>query len=85
MLIGKIARLDCPRDWPELIPTLLNAVRSDEALTQQRALLTFYHVTKMLASKRLPHDRKVFAEVTELISILLDVMSDFIITRPKKL
>ena len=63
VLIAKIARLDCPRQWQELIPSLLIAVRCDDVLLQQRALLTFYHVIKTLASKRLAADRKLFEEV----------------------
>ncbi len=66
VLIAKIARYDCPRSWPELVPTLLEAVRVEDQLCQQRALLTFYHVTKVLASKRLMHDRKLFEEVRKL-------------------
>lgn len=64
VLIGKIARLDCPRYWPELIPVLLEAVRVDDVLLQQRATLTLYHVIKSLASKRLPPDRKIFEDLT---------------------
>ena len=48
-----------------MVPTLVEAVRTNDALCQQRALLTFYHVTKVLASKRLMHDRKLFEEVKE--------------------
>ena len=64
MLIGKIARLDCPRSWPQLIPVLLEAVRVSDALSQQRALQTLYSVVKSLASRRLPADRKVFGDVS---------------------
>ncbi|XP_014671976.1 PREDICTED: importin-11-like [Priapulus caudatus] len=65
VLIAKIARLDCPRHWPALVPTLLESVRrDDDSLVQQRALLTLYHVTKTLASKRLGADRKLFQELT---------------------
>lgn len=63
VLIGKLARYDCPRNWPQFVPTLMEAVRTNDALCQQRALLAFYHVTKVLASKRLMHDRKLFEEV----------------------
>ncbi len=63
VLIGKIARYDCPRSWTQLVPTLVEAVRVNDALCQQRALLTFHHVAKVLASKRLMHDRKLFEEV----------------------
>uniref|UniRef100_S4REK0 Importin 11 n=1 Tax=Petromyzon marinus TaxID=7757 RepID=S4REK0_PETMA len=63
VLIAKVARLDCPRQWPELIPVLLEGVRTQAMLPQHRALLTFYHVTKVLASKRLAADRRLFQEL----------------------
>uniref|UniRef100_A0A8C3SMN5 Importin-11 n=1 Tax=Chelydra serpentina TaxID=8475 RepID=A0A8C3SMN5_CHESE len=63
VLIAKVARLDCPRQWPELIPTLLESVKIQDDLRQHRALLTFYHVTKTLASKRLAADRKLFYDL----------------------
>ncbi|XP_050802850.1 importin-11 isoform X1 [Gopherus flavomarginatus] len=63
VLIAKVARLDCPRQWPELIPTLLESVKVQDDLCQHRALLTFYHVTKTLASKRLAADRKLFYDL----------------------
>uniref|UniRef100_A0A8C6TR45 Importin-11 n=1 Tax=Neogobius melanostomus TaxID=47308 RepID=A0A8C6TR45_9GOBI len=59
VLIAKVARLDCPRHWPELIPILLESVKGQESLQQHRALLTFYHVTKTLASKCLAPDRRI--------------------------
>ncbi|XP_022099682.1 importin-11-like [Acanthaster planci] len=64
VLISRVARTDCPRHWPELIPTLLAAIRRPEHLEQQRALLTYHHVVKTLASKRLGPDRKLFQELT---------------------
>uniref|UniRef100_A0A3B4ZHC1 Importin-11 n=1 Tax=Stegastes partitus TaxID=144197 RepID=A0A3B4ZHC1_9TELE len=62
VLIAKVARLDCPRQWPELIPILLESVKGQDGLQQHRALLTFYHVTKTLASKRLAQDRRLFQD-----------------------
>ncbi|XP_069137987.1 importin-11-like [Argopecten irradians] len=67
VLIGKIARLDCPRLWTQLLPTLFQAVRCPDNLIQERGLLVLHHVTKMLASKRLAHDRKLFEELTNEI------------------
>jgi hypothetical protein len=64
VLIAKIARLDCPHTWPELLPCLLNAVKAEDTLVQDRALLTLHHVIKALASKRLACDRKVFEQLT---------------------
>ncbi|KAM6104782.1 LOW QUALITY PROTEIN: importin-11 [Pterocles gutturalis] len=60
VLIAKVARVDCPRQWPELIPTLLESVKVQDDLRQHRALLTFYHVTKTLSSKRLAADRTFY-------------------------
>ena len=69
MLIAKVARLDCPRQWPELIPILMESVKGHDGLQQHRALLTFYHVTKTLASKRLAQDRRLFEDVSSLLLI----------------
>uniref|UniRef100_A0A8C5A1W4 Importin 11 n=1 Tax=Gadus morhua TaxID=8049 RepID=A0A8C5A1W4_GADMO len=63
VLIAKVARLDCPRQWPELIPILMESVKGQDGLQQHRALLTFYHVTKTLASKRLAQDRRLFEDL----------------------
>uniref|UniRef100_A0A673ZGF6 Importin-11 n=1 Tax=Salmo trutta TaxID=8032 RepID=A0A673ZGF6_SALTR len=60
VLIAKVARLDCPRQWPELIPILLESVKGQDGLQQHRALLTFYHVTKTLASKLLSYGLLLF-------------------------
>uniref|UniRef100_A0A8C4NCP5 Importin-11 n=1 Tax=Eptatretus burgeri TaxID=7764 RepID=A0A8C4NCP5_EPTBU len=67
VLIAKVARLDYPRQWPELIPCLLNGVRAGHGLAQHRALLTLHHVTKTLATKRLANDRHLFVELASSI------------------
>lgn len=64
VLIAKIARLDCPHQWDVLVPTLLQAVRCNDVLVQQRGLLVLHHVIKTLASKRLAPDRKLFESLT---------------------
>lgn len=53
VIVSKIARIDCPKEWPELFPTLLQAVESPDMLIQHRSLLTLYHVIKAISSKRL--------------------------------
>lgn len=53
VLISKIARWDCPKEWPTLLPTLLQAIGSSEMLIQHRSLLTLHHVVKVMSSKRL--------------------------------
>ncbi|XP_048738332.2 importin-11-like [Ostrea edulis] len=67
VLISKIARLDCPRNWNALLPALFQAVRCEDMLIQERALLILHHVTKTLASKRLAPDRKLFEDLTSEI------------------
>lgn len=69
VLIAKVARVDCPRQWPELIPTLVESVKVQDDLQQHRALLTLYHVTKTLASKRLAADRKLFYDVSNVSKV----------------
>lgn len=57
VLIGNIARFDCPHEWIELVPTLVEVVQSNDLLVQQRGLLVLLHVVKVLASKRFQRDR----------------------------
>ncbi|XP_047679102.1 importin-11 [Tachysurus fulvidraco] len=67
VLIAKVARLDCPRQWPELVPVLLEAIKHPDELHQHRALLTLTHVIKTLASKRLSADRALFQHLASNI------------------
>ena len=53
-------RLDCPKEWPEIVPTLLEKIQNSDQLEQHRALLVLQHVVKALSSKRLMFDRKNF-------------------------
>ncbi|XP_057379434.1 importin-11-like [Daphnia carinata] len=64
IIISKIARYDYPKEWPELLPSLLHLVRTEDDLVQQRALLYLHHVTKSLASKRLAGDRRAFQDLS---------------------
>lgn len=64
VLIAKIARFDCPKEWISLLPTLLEVIQGNDSLAQHRALLTFHQVVKTLASKRLAPDRNLFIELT---------------------
>lgn len=60
VLISKIARIDCPKEWPELFPTLLQAIESPDSVVQHRGFLTLHHVVKAIASKRLLGINTVF-------------------------
>ncbi|GLH14983.1 Importin-11 [Gryllus bimaculatus] len=81
VLISKVARFDCPREWPDLMPTLLSAVKSDEALVQHRALLMLHHVIKTLSSKRLAGDRRMFQDLTaNVFSFVLNLWNSHVQT-----
>ncbi|KAJ8961664.1 hypothetical protein NQ318_021262 [Aromia moschata] len=78
VLVSKIARIDCPKEWPELFPTLLQAVESPDSLIQHRSLLTLHHVVKSIASKRLAGDRRLFQEFTSNIyTFILNLWNNF--------
>ncbi|XP_025833971.1 importin-11-like isoform X1 [Agrilus planipennis] len=78
VLISKIARFDCPREWPELIPTLIQAIENNDPLIQHRALLILYHVVKALSSKRLAGDRRLFQELSaSIFAFILNLWNTF--------
>ncbi|XP_043499006.1 importin-11 [Polistes fuscatus] len=78
VLIAKIARYDCPREWDVLIPTLLEVIRGQNSLAQHRALLTMHHVVKSLASKRLLPDVRLFQELTtNVITFILNTWNTY--------
>lgn len=64
VVISKIARLDCPDDWSELMPILLERINSANDLEQRRTLQILVQVVKQLSSRRLHHDRIMFEQFT---------------------
>lgn len=78
VLIGNIARYDCPHEWLELVPTLVEVVQSNDLLVQHRGLLVLLHVVKVLSSKRLQRDRVHFEELTtKLYDFILNLWDAF--------
>uniref|UniRef100_T1IKF5 Importin N-terminal domain-containing protein n=1 Tax=Strigamia maritima TaxID=126957 RepID=T1IKF5_STRMM len=78
VLISKIARYDCPREWPELVPALLTVVKSEQELSQHRSLLTLHYVIKSLSSKRLAGDRRIFQELTgSILNFILNLYNTY--------
>lgn len=59
-IVFKFLRFDCPAQWPELVPTLLEKMKSSVRLEQHRALLIFHDIVKTLAAKRLAVDKRMF-------------------------
>ncbi|CAD7696857.1 unnamed protein product [Ostreobium quekettii] len=64
LIFGKVARIDFPSQWPDLISCLMAALRTGNPLLSRRTYLILHYVLKELSSKRLPADQKLFAEVT---------------------
>ena len=65
--VAKAARYDVPREWPELLPVLSEAVQAEDDVLQHRGLLFLHHTIKALASKRLTADRRAFTELSSQI------------------
>ncbi|KAL8517224.1 hypothetical protein ACS0TY_015448 [Phlomoides rotata] len=63
VLISKIARIDYPREWPDLLSVLAQQLQSADALTSHRICLILFRILKELSTKRLPYDQKTFAEI----------------------
>ena len=70
--VSKAARFDYPNLWPELLPSLSEAVQSEDDTVQHRGLLFLHHTIKALASKRLTADRRAFTDLSgQIISYML--------------
>lgn len=78
VIISKVARLDCPNEWPELIPRLLECVGTNDELEQKRSLQVLVQVVKALSTKRLHHDRLMFEQFTNnLYEFILNLWNGF--------
>jgi len=76
--IAKAARMDVPRDWPELLPALSEALKSDNEIVKHRGLLYLHHTIKALASKRLAVDRRAFHDLSNnIIGYMLNLWHSF--------
>ncbi|CAK9150403.1 unnamed protein product [Ilex paraguariensis] len=64
VLISKIARIDYPRDWPELVSTLAQQLQSADILTSHRIFMVLFRTLKELSTKRLTSDQRTFAEIS---------------------
>ncbi|KAH8233243.1 hypothetical protein KR026_005864 [Drosophila bipectinata] len=71
VLLGRLARTDYPRFWPDLLPTLIKQLQTcrteadsgAECALQQRILVVLHYVLKALASRRLMAEQRAFEEV----------------------
>eukprot|EP00127_Corallochytrium_limacisporum_P007488 Clim_evm10s253 gene=Clim_evmTU10s253 len=75
-VVGKISRFDVPREWPELVPYLMNGVLQDsDSLVQLRSLQFMKGMVKVLAAKRLGPDRQLFRDMAgQLVGPMAEFM-----------
>ncbi|GFY83795.1 ARM repeat superfamily protein [Actinidia rufa] len=64
VVISKIARIDYPKEWPELFSILAQQLQSADILTSHRIFMILFRTLKELSTKRLISDQKNFAETT---------------------
>lgn len=65
MTLCPVYRMDCPRDWPELVPKLVEAIQVDDQMQQKQAMLVLQHVVKALSTRRLAADRLLYEDLAE--------------------
>lgn len=63
VLISKIARIDYPKEWPDLLSVLAQQLQSADTLTSHRIFLILFRILKELSTKRLASDQRTFAEI----------------------
>lgn len=63
VLISKIARIDYPKEWPDLLSVLAQQLQSADTLTSHRIFLILFRILKELSTKRLTSDQRTFAEI----------------------
>eukprot|EP00189_Rhodosorus_marinus_P011810 CAMPEP_0184745120 /NCGR_PEP_ID=MMETSP0315-20130426/7820_1 /TAXON_ID=101924 /ORGANISM="Rhodosorus marinus, Strain UTEX LB 2760" /LENGTH=992 /DNA_ID=CAMNT_0027217141 /DNA_START=113 /DNA_END=3091 /DNA_ORIENTATION=+ len=78
VVIGRIARLNCPEEWSDLIPTLMTVISTTATDEQKRiadhALETLQIILKEFSTRRLSKDRKTYeAMASELLGCLLPI------------
>ncbi|XP_010553104.1 PREDICTED: importin-11 [Tarenaya hassleriana] len=64
VLVSKIARIDYPREWPELFSVLAQQLQSADVLTSHRIFMILFRSLKELSTKRLTADQRNFAEIS---------------------
>ncbi|KAK9930777.1 hypothetical protein M0R45_018088 [Rubus argutus] len=64
VLVSKVARIDYPKEWPELFSVLAQKLQSADVLSSHRIFLTLFQTLKELSTKRLISDQKNFAEIS---------------------
>ncbi|KAM3382256.1 importin-11 isoform X1 [Capsicum galapagoense] len=63
VIFSKIARIDYPKEWPELFSFLAQQLQSTDILVSHRIFMILYRTLKELSTKRLTSDQRTFAEI----------------------
>ncbi|KVI11424.1 hypothetical protein Ccrd_010162 [Cynara cardunculus var. scolymus] len=64
VLISKIARIDYPKEWPELFSVLAQQLQSADVISSHRIFMILFRTLKELSTKRLTSDQRNFAEIS---------------------
>ncbi|RYR61860.1 hypothetical protein Ahy_A04g019098 isoform C [Arachis hypogaea] len=64
VLISKIARIDYPKEWPDIFMVLSQQLQSADVLASHRIFMILFRTLKELSTKRLTSDQRNFAEIS---------------------
>lgn len=67
VLISKIARIDYPKEWPELFSILAQQLQSADMLASHRIFMVLFRTLKELSTKRLSSDQRNFSQIASLL------------------
>ncbi|GJN33503.1 hypothetical protein PR202_gb22112 [Eleusine coracana subsp. coracana] len=70
VLISKLARLDYPKEWPDIFSVLAQQLQSADVLASHRVFMVLFRTLKELSTKRLTVDQKNYAERNDIDTIL---------------
>ncbi|KAL9250472.1 Importin-11-like protein [Drosera capensis] len=64
VVISKIARIEYPKEWPDLFSVLAQQLQGADVLSSHRIFMVLFRILKELSSKRLAVDQRNFAEIS---------------------
>jgi hypothetical protein len=69
VIVGKVARLDVPKDWPTLLPLLLESIRSADPDKQYRSVSLWLNIRRVIrVYDAYEHDRYTVHNASVLYS-----------------
>ncbi|CAO3662719.1 hypothetical protein CU097_009870 [Rhizopus azygosporus] len=80
VIIARIARIDYPHQWPDLLSSLLKIIsNADNSVVHHHALETLYEVLAELSTRLLASGRKQFAEIApELFQVVAQIYMAYV-------